>query len=68
MNASMAEKINASRLKRGFFDGDWEPQPNKEYGMWHLDPKVMPDWMFDLLKKAQQKEQHGVNQESSHVD
>lgn len=54
MTASMAAKINASRRKRGFFDGDWEPQPNKEYGLWHLDPKVMPDWMFALLKKAQQ--------------
>ena len=60
MTASMAAKINASRRKRGFFDGDWVPQEQKEYGLWHLDPVTMPGWMLDLLKKAQQSPAKGT--------
>lgn len=54
MTPSMARRINADRKKRGFFDGDWEPQSSEDCGMWHLDFNLMPDWMFNLLKKAQQ--------------
>ena len=61
---SLAEKINASRRKRGFFDGDWVPQERREYGLWHLDPDTMPNWMLDLLKKAQQKERNEVHVEA----
>jgi len=62
MTASMAAKINASRRKRGFFDGDWEPQPVSQYGLWHLDFRGMPDWMLDALKKAQRDAQGATTQ------
>ena len=65
MTASMAVKVNASRRKRGFFDGDWEPQPVSQYGLWHLDPKVMPEWMFNLLKKAQEEGATHVHRNAS---
>jgi len=67
MTPSMAAKINAARKKRGFFDGDWEPQPVSQYGLWHLNFTGMPDWMLDALKKAQQEGQSATHRKTNQV-
>jgi hypothetical protein len=57
MPPSTAEKINAGRRKRGFTDGEWRPEEPKNAVLWNLDFGRMPDWVFALLKKAQENDQ-----------
>lgn len=63
MTAAFAEKINASRKKRGFNDGNWVPQDKQEYGLWHLEPAI-PDWMLALLQKARHRPIEGEETDS----
>ena len=54
MTPSLADTINKSRKRLGFFDGEWKPEAS-ETGVWDLNFMAMPDWMLECLHKAQRE-------------